>query len=268
MENSILDQIKNSKLVILDADGVLVEENTLLPYALEFVSLLKKLGKKTVIFTNNSTRDPYDLHQYFANLGFDIDDFVTSSLLSVNYCLNNDINTVFIVGEEGLLKVFEKSGIECNEEKSDAVIVGMDRNLTYNKLAIATRHIRNGSIFIGTNPDKNVPTPRGLEPGAGSMIAAIEASTGTKPEIILGKPAKWGYQYILDNFNISNKDAVMIGDRFETDIIGALNSNIPALIVATGVSAHRKNPGKYKAYPEVEVVNNLGEIINFINNFP
>lgn len=233
------DVLKQSKLVIFDSDGCLVEEGIPYKYVDKLIGLLKQLGKQVVIFTNNSTKHPDVLLKNFQSLGIQIDHVINSGKLAVEYCIQNEIESVYILGEEGLMNLFKENKIAIDNKQVEAVIVGMDRTLTYERLAIATRFIRNGAKFIATNPDKSFPTERGLEPGAGSMIAALEASTDKKPDIILGKPNVWGYQMILEQFQVKDVDSVMLGDRFETDILGAQRIGIPAILMQTGVMADR-----------------------------
>ena len=229
------DVLRQSKLVIFDSDGCLVEEGVPYKYVDKLMELLKHLGKKIVIFTNNSTKHPEVLLENFHSLGIQIDHVINSGTLAVQYCIQNEIESVYILGEEGLMDLFQENSIFINKKQVEAVIVGMDRTLTYKRLAIATRFIRNGAKFIATNPDKSFPTERGLEPGAGSMIAALEASTDKKPDIILGKPNTWGYKMILEQFQVKIADSVMLGDRFETDILGAQRVGMPAILMQTGV---------------------------------
>ncbi|MCE7736755.1 MAG: HAD-IIA family hydrolase [Candidatus Heimdallarchaeota archaeon] len=233
------DVLKQSKLVIFDSDGCLVEEGVPYKFVDKLMDLLKQLGKQIVIFTNNSTKHPDLLLKNFETLGIKVDHVINSGKLAVEYCIRNKIESVYILGEDGLMDLFRENNISIDENQVEAVIVGMDRTLTYKRLANATRFIRNGAKFIATNPDKSFPTERGLEPGAGSMIAALEASTDKKPEIILGKPNIWGYQMLLEQFQVKETDAVMLGDRYETDILGAQRIGIPAILMQTGVMADR-----------------------------
>ncbi|MFV2015282.1 MAG: HAD-IIA family hydrolase, partial [Candidatus Heimdallarchaeota archaeon] len=180
------DVIRNSKLVIFDSDGCLVEEGVPYKFVDKLINLLKQQQKQIVIFTNNSTTHPNVLLDHFRSMGIQVDHVINSGKLAVEYCKQNGIESVYVLGEQGLVDLFEENMISVEEKRVEAVIVGMDRSLTYERLTIATRFIRNGARFIATNPDKSFPTKRGLEPGAGSMIAALEASSDQIPEIILG----------------------------------------------------------------------------------
>lgn len=262
--------LSDVKLIIFDADGVLVEDGMAIPGAPEVIDQLRK-DREIVVFSNNSTRHPNDVKAGLYSQGIIIDHIITSSVLAADYCKKEGIKTVFLVGEGGLVKILQENGIIINtwserkiiseEELPDAVIVGMDRTATYDKFAIASQCILKGSRFIATNPDKSFPTPRGLEPGAGSMIAAIVAATEIDPEIILGKPSPLGYELILNKFDVKPNEALMIGDRYETDILGAIRANIPAIIVNTGVAKTRDNPGKYMEHPQVPVIDSLADLL-------
>ncbi|MHA2251762.1 MAG: HAD-IIA family hydrolase [Candidatus Kariarchaeaceae archaeon] len=264
MNEIIKSLYSNAELIIFDSDGVLVEEGKALPAAVSIVNISKNLGKEVVIFTNNSTTHPSEFHKRLTRQGFQIEHIITSGMLAVEYCKREGIEQVFVIGEKGLVKLLEDNNIKIMGDQAKAVVVGMDRTLTYEKLAIATRIIRQGGRFIATNPDKSFPTSRGLEPGAGSMIAAIEASTDRRPEIVLGKPASWGYDFITKKYNVASENALMIGDRYETDILGAINAGIPGLVVGTGVASTRINPGKFENYPEVPVITNFIALINLL----
>ena len=262
--------LSDIKLIIFDADGVLVEDGTAIPGVPEVINQLRR-DKEIVVFSNNSTRHPNDVITGLKSQNINIDQVITSSVLAADYCKSAVIKTVFLIGERGLAEILEENGIIVKtwaerkiideEELPDAVIVGMDRHATYEKFAIASQCILRGSRFIATNPDKSFPTPRGLEPGAGSMIAAIVAATETEPEIILGKPNPLGYELILKKFDVKSNEALMIGDRYETDILGAIRANIPALVVNTGVAKTRENPVKFMEHPQVPVIDSLAELL-------
>ncbi len=263
--------LSDIKLIIFDADGVLVEDGTAIPGAPEVINQLRK-EKEIVVFSNNSTRHPNAVRDRLIAQNINIDQVITSSVLAADFCKKEEIQTVFVLGEHGLVDILEENDIRVKtwsekitiDEKDlpDAVIVGMDRTATYDKFALASQCILRGSRFIATNPDKSFPTPRGLEPGAGSMIAAIAAATETDPEIILGKPNPLGYELILKKFGVNSDEALMIGDRYETDILGAIRAKIPALIVNTGVAQTRDNPGKFLEHPKVPVIETLASLLD------
>ncbi|MHA2503617.1 MAG: HAD-IIA family hydrolase [Candidatus Kariarchaeaceae archaeon] len=261
MEISPQELVSSAKAVIFDSDGVLVEEGTPLPGAANLINHLLETGKIVVVLSNNSTKHPETMKSNYHEKGLMVSNIVNSGMLAVEFCKREGITKVLVVGEQGLIDLLAEHGIFTTDGHPEAVLVGMDRTLTYSKLATATRAIRSGSRFIGTNPDTSFPTARGLEPGAGSMIGALIASTDRQPEIILGKPETFGYEYVLENYGLNSSDCVMIGDRYETDILGAIRSQIPAIVVRTGIAATREDPGRWKDNPSVPVVESLLDLI-------
>lgn len=255
------DIVNSKKLIIFDSDGVLVEEGKVLDGAVDLIDFLTNNKIENIVFSNNSTKHPLTMKKIYNEQGLEINNVINSGMLSVDYCKKNNISKVYVVGEKGLVNLFEENNIKVVDNDVDAVIVGMDRMLTYEKLAIATRLIRNGARYIATNPDPAFPTERGLEPGAGSMIAALNTSTDRQPEIIVGKPNTFGFQLIFKEYKLKPDDCLMIGDRYETDIIGANDMGIDAIIVNTGIAKTRDKPGNYKNYEEVPVIDNLRDLI-------
>jgi 4-nitrophenyl phosphatase len=105
--------------------------------------------------------------------------------------------------------------------------MGMDMQLTYEKLKIATLRIRAGADFIGTNGDRTFPVPEGLVPGNGSLLAAVQTATDVDP-VMIGKPGKFMYDVALQRLGTTAQQTLMIGDRLETDILGALQAGLPS----------------------------------------
>jgi 4-nitrophenyl phosphatase len=111
----------------------------------------------------------------------------------------------------------------------------MDRTLTYEKLTRATLLIRSGAQFIGSNPDRTFPTPEGLAPGAGAILAALEAATDQQP-LILGKPAPELYRIAMRRMNVGPENTLVVGDRLGTDVIGAQQLGCRTGLVLSGVT--------------------------------
>ena len=124
----------------------------------------------------------------------------------------------------------------AEKKAADIVVCGLDKTLTWDKLAAATSHIRAGAQFIGTNGDATLPTEHGFAPGNGAILAALQAATGITPTII-GKPEPIMYQQAIALLGVNPADTIAIGDRLDTDILGAVRAGIRSLMVLTGVSA-------------------------------
>jgi len=143
--------------------------------------------------------------------------------------------TVYVIGEVGITEALEEHGFKVGEENAIAVVVGIDRQLSYEKLCRATLLIRSGVPFIGANPDVTFPTPEGLVPGAGAILAALETATSVKP-LIMGKPSPAMYQLALERLGTSPGETLVVGDRLETDIAGAQAIGCRTALVLTGVT--------------------------------
>jgi len=163
------------------------------------------------------------------------------------------------VGESGLTTTLAAYGFPLTEraEEADVVVAGLDREIDYWRLAEATYAIREGAAFYGTNPDRTFPTERGLAPGAGSILAALEAASDQAP-IIVGKPEAHIFRLALNRVQSTPEMTVMIGDRMNTDIAGAKRLGIRAILVLTGVTSEPPPPGPDA--PDL-VVNTLTELV-------
>ncbi len=140
-----------------------------------------------------------------------------------------------MVGGDGLKDMVCGAGFVLSDE-AGVVVVGIDFNLTYNKLKRAAYLIRGGADFIGTNGDATFPLPDGLAPGAGSILAALETATDCHP-LMIGKPNKPMFEAALRGMGTSPEATLMIGDRLNTDIQGAQEAGLPAVLVLTGVTS-------------------------------
>ena len=132
----------------------------------------------------------------------------------------------------------------------------MDTDLTYHKIRVATRSIRNGATFIGTNADKNLPSGDVLLPGNGALCTMLEVATGVKP-IYIGKPSSIIVASALKMLNAQGRDAILVGDNYDTDIMAGVNCNIDSLLTLTGVTTKKQLAERDKQ--PTYVVENLDE---------
>ena len=232
--------------LIFDMDGVIYRGNEPIEGAKETVEFMKSWGIPFVFLTNNSTKTPKMYREKLLSMGIDVpeENIVTSGLATRLYMAEHvKPGKIFVIGGEGLREEMEAldwgtvSLEECREgawRGIKHVVVGLDPGLTYEKLKYGTLAIRNGASFIGTNPDTTYPAEEGLYPGAGAIIAALQASTGKKP-LIIGKPNEPVYEIVREK--LGEVDEVwMIGDRLDTDILFAKRFGMKAILVLTGVS--------------------------------
>jgi 4-nitrophenyl phosphatase len=179
--------------LILDMDGVLWKDSSPIGNLPIIFDNLRTQGLKVVLATNNATNTVGEYLDKIRHFGVDLEawQIVTSAMASAHALLQAfpEKGSVFVVGENGLITELRDNGFipiidPANDAPVVAVIAGIDRTLNYEKLRRATFHIRAGTPFFGTNPDSTFPTPLGLVPGAGSIIAAIETASGVKPIMI------------------------------------------------------------------------------------
>jgi 4-nitrophenyl phosphatase len=161
---------------------------------------------------------------------------------------------VFVVGENGILSALAERGFTAVSDPADAgpvkaVVAGIDRGLSYQKLRRATLHIRAGAAFYGTNGDRTFPTPEGLVPGAGSILAALAAATDVTPTVI-GKPAPFMLEMAAERVGLSEAEVLVVGDRLETDIAGGQAMRARTALVLSGVST-REQAAAWKPAPDL-----------------
>jgi 4-nitrophenyl phosphatase len=241
----LIQELDNIKLAIFDLDGVIYRGNNLIKGVKQVIRDLQDLSIKTVYNSNNSTATRKD---YVDRLrGFDIEcfleDFYTSASIASDEITKLKSNSkIYIIGETGLQRELEARGHEIIAEASrylevDFVVVGLDRNFTYQKLAIAQRCLLEGKAkFYATNADATLPASTHLLPGAGVMVNAVQTCTNINPEKVFGKPNPEGIENILREHNIAKEQAVIFGDRLDTDIVAGNRANIFTVMVLTGVT--------------------------------
>jgi len=235
----ILDLTPPIQSLILDMDGVLWKNDTLLVDMPAVFQQIKHLGLKVVLATNNATRSVEMYLQRFKGFGVHLEPWqVINSAIATGYLLHKRFpqgGPVFVIGEKGVMDTIAEYGFFHTEDHPLAVVVGMDRQINYEKLTTATLLIRSGLPFFATNPDKTFPTPQGLAPGAGAIIAAVQAATDIEPTIA-GKPQATMMQVALERLETPARQTLAVGDRLETDILGGVNAGCRTALVLSGVA--------------------------------
>lgn len=236
------------KAVLFDGDGVLYIADQVQPQTRELLKWLRDTGIDICLVTNNSTKTITHYHRKLTDLGIDIlkEHVITSSYVTATFLKNTlpEINSVYLIGEEGLFDAFTSNGFEVVNGKddwytriADAVVVGMDRLFSYQKMSAAMDLISKGAKYFATGSDKTFPTPNGFRPGAGAMLGAINSCVGREPDLIIGKPSPQLFEHALESLGFSPNEILMIGDRYETDILGATRLGIKPVLIRTGVGA-------------------------------
>ncbi|MBN1119843.1 MAG: HAD-IIA family hydrolase [Anaerolineae bacterium] len=237
--------LKTLKTLLIDGDGVLYRGKEPVPGLGRFFDVLNDRGINWALLTNNATRTLDKHAAKLTGLGIETLEEQVFSSASVTATYLSEIlepgAEIYVVGEEGVLDTLAAAGFkvltgEIEPVNNVAAVVGsIDREVTYSKVAIASRLIRRGAPFIGTNPDRTFPTPNGLYPGAGTILAAIAAASDQEPTII-GKPEKTIFEVAMKHFNAEESSTAMLGDRLETDILGGIRAGIGTIAVLSGVA--------------------------------
>ncbi|MFN2640853.1 MAG: HAD-IIA family hydrolase [Actinomycetota bacterium] len=228
---------------VLDLDGVLWRGERAIPNAPETVSSLRDSSKTVLYVTNNSGASPAAVAEKLAAMGAPAgaNDVITSAT-AASLLIERTIPAIrgrvaYVIGGPGLIEAMEGLGLRIVEGKdaddASLVIVGIDKKLTYDKLRHATRAIRAGATFIATNTDPTLPAADGLWPGAGAIVAALRTATGVEP-LVAGKP----HMPMLDvaRERLGSAPALVVGDRVDTDVLGAQAAGWPSALVLTGAT--------------------------------
>lgn len=230
---------------LIDLDGTIYQGKNRIPAGERFIKRLQEKGIPYLLVTNNTTRTPEMVQSMLTNqfhVETGIETIYTATMATVDYM--NDMNrgkTAYVIGETGLKSAIAAAGYVEELENPAYVVVGLDSQVTYEMLAIATLAIQKDALFIGTNPDLNIPTERGLMPGAGALNALLEAATRVKP-VFIGKPNAIIMNKSLEVLGIQRSEAVMVGDNYLTDIMAGIQNDIATILVTTGFTRPEEVP--------------------------
>jgi len=223
---------------LLDIDGVLVRGGMPLPGAPEALTRLRARGR-VVLLTNNSTKSRQGAAARLSQQGLPVraSEVIPSSFVAARYLRNAHGSVRFwYLGEDGIAEEMALAGHVLAEPfQAEWIVVGVDRTLTYAKLASALEALLAGARFVATNRDATYPTETGLVPGAGAVVGALEGM-GFPPEVVVGKPSPIAYHVALEALGVAPEEALMIGDRLETDIVGGQRVGTDTALVLSGIA--------------------------------
>ena len=246
---------------ICDMDGVIYHGNKILPGAAEFVSWLKEQNKEFLFLTNNSSCTPRELQQKLARMGMDVpeDHFYTSALATAAFLKEQAPGcSVYAIGEAGLLNAIYDAGITMNDVNPDYVVVGEGKSYSLDTLTKATNLVMKGAKLIGANSDVSGPIENGIAPACRALVAPIEMATGTQA-YFCGKPNPLMMRTGLRLLHCHSAEAVMVGDRMDTDIVSGMESGMSTVLVLSGVSTMETL--KTYAYKPSVILGGVGDIV-------
>ncbi|WP_077302519.1 HAD-IIA family hydrolase [Virgibacillus pantothenticus] len=221
-------------IFLFDLDGVIYIGSEPLYGAMESLKRLRQAKKGIRFLTNDPCTTKEKTVRKLTSLGIEAseEEVITSSWLTAQYLESENIKSALVLGDENLKWECEQADI-YTEARTDveAVVIGWNDNLSFYDIQKAAALIHRGAKFVATNPDRTFPTPNGPLPAVGAIVEAIRVSTDKRP-FIVGKPYPYIFKKALEDFDVSLK-AVMIGDNPYTDILGAHQAGIPAILVAS-----------------------------------
>ena len=235
------EAILHYKGYLIDLDGTMYRGNERITGAREFIDYLNDNKLPYLFITNNSSATREEVAAKLIQMGIEAspENILTSAIAAANYISQkHSRSVVYMIGEKGLYNALKSSGCEVVSNDAvyaDYVIVGIDRELSYNKLAEASLLIQNGATFLSTNKDPAIPTEKGLLPGNGAITAALSTASGTEP-IYIGKPEALIMNEAAEQLGLHMKDILMIGDNYLTDIMAGIQVQMDTLMVLTGYS--------------------------------
>lgn len=233
----------NIRSLIIDMDGVIWKADAPIGDLPATFRRIRERGLKFLFATNNGTKSS---EQYVARLktfGVNVEPWqVVTSSQAAAHTLSQKFprgTKVFMIGEEGVRIALEEKGYEIvsieDAPMAEAVVMGIDRGINFQKMCEATLLVRRGIPFYATNPDKTFPTPRGEIPGAGAWYSIVTTATNVEP-IVVGKPFPFLMELSLEKLGTKNEETLVVGDRLETDIAAGQSVGCPTALVLSGVS--------------------------------
>jgi arabinose operon protein AraL len=249
---------------LLDLDGTVYLGERLIPGAAEAVAALRAAGRRLAFLSNKPIQTRADYAAKLTRLGVPAgpDEVINSSLVLARHLRAQDPGApVFVIGEPPMLAEMAAHGFEVRDDaRVRWVVIAFDRTFTYAKLDTALQAVRRGARLIATNPDRTCPVEDGEIPDCAGMIAAVEAVTGARVEAVVGKPSPIILDVALGALGVGAADAVMVGDRLETDVAMGRRAGLATILVLSGVT-RGDDPGIAAAAPD-HVLRSIGEILD------
>lgn len=243
---------------LIDLDGTMFNGDAVIDGAVDFIDRLNSAGIPYLFLTNNAARHPSEILRKFEAMGFTTtESHIYTSAAAMKTYLEHEFNTpsVYLIGTDSFRDTLTGDGsIMLNNTAPDAVVMGLDTSITFDKIMTACRLIQGGARFLATNPDIKIKTDFGFSPGNGSFVKLVSEVTGIEP-LITGKPNHYILTGALERLRMMPGDVAMIGDNYDTDILTGINGGLDTIHVGTGV--HSKEEVMNREVPPVHTVDTL-----------
>jgi NagD protein len=225
---------------LFDLDGTVYRGEALVPGAAETLAALRADGRRVAFLSNKPLETRADYARKLTRLGVPAvaDDVINSSLVLARHLAALDAGApIFVIGEPPLIEELRAHGFEVRRDPPVRwVVIAFDRTFDYAKLNTALQAVRQGARLIATNPDRTCPTEDGEIPDCAGMMAAVEAVTGVRVEVVVGKPSPIILDVALARLAVPATEAVIVGDRLETDIAMGKRCGLATVLVLSGVT--------------------------------
>jgi 4-nitrophenyl phosphatase len=229
--------MKRYRAFCFDLDGTIYRGKKAIPSAVDFIHQLQKKRLDVFFVTNNSSKTPSQIKETLRQFGVDASEkqIYSSALVTAKYVREHFGQTkVFVIGQDGIRHAFKQQNIAVVEEQPDVVVMGIDREITYDKLTKACLAVQNGAALIGTNEDIRFPTEEGFHPGNGSFVKLVSQVCNVEP-VFMGKPSPVMLDMIRQEYGYAKEEMLMIGDNYDTDILCGIRFGCDTVHVNTGV---------------------------------
>ncbi len=255
------------RVLVVDMDGVVWRGNRYIEENIRGLKALMEKGLRVYFLTNNTTKTRREYVERLRRAGLDVDlgHVFNSSYGAALYIRGRGGGSAYVIGEQALVAELASMGIDIasmDRDRVDYVVVGLDRYLTYNKLSRGMRYVLDGALFVATNKDVTLPVGDSVEPGAGSIVAALETALGRAADVVIGKPNTYMLDVILGREGVGKEEVLVIGDRLDTDVLFGARAGVDTLLVLTGIATRRdveESPVKPKYVAE--------NILSFVERF-
>ena len=225
----------------LDLDGTVYLDDRLLPGAAETIARIRSAGASVVFATNKPLESADDYARKLTRLGINAvrEDVVTAVDSMISYLRGHHEGARLLTIAEPLVdELCAEAGFEVvrDPELADVVLVSFDRGFTYDKLLAAYQAVRRGAAIVATNPDPYCPTADGGLPDCAAMLAALEACTSRRAEVVTGKPSRWMGEALVRRLGVPPERAAMVGDRVATDVVMGQQLGMTGVLVLSGAT--------------------------------
>lgn len=231
--------------VVLDVDGTLIRGSEPIPGAVDAVERLREAGLAPAFVSNNPIQTRQAYADRLAGYGFSLDrsELITAGSVTAEVLAReHGAERLYVVGEDGLEEQLRAADLELVEDhaEADVLVASIDREFSYDELTTALWALSDPEVrFVGTDPDRTIPTEDREVPGSGAIINAIAGVTGREPDAMMGKPAPSAVETIERTLELSAEDCLIVGDRLDTDIAMGERAGMTTVLVRTGVTDER-----------------------------